>query len=148
MYQTHINLMLFFFSSKIYTFCQFHFWWESSTMSFYKPQMKKNCYWCWAEISTHFDVNLSICNVVLSQHYTTVLSKCEAYNFVTNRQKWVHISFSKNHGQVFNQSIFCSVFHSVFQSSPTFSNTQERGSGLVSMEAACWVSRGVSIETQ
>ncbi len=34
---------------------------------------------------------MSICNVELSQHYASiknVLSKCEAYNFVTNRRKY------------------------------------------------------------
>ncbi len=98
-------------------------------------QMKYIYFWCWAESNMH----TLWCNFVyivcqfamlnfpsIMQALKSTLYKCEAYNFVTNRQKCYferHITVKSS-----TISIFCSGFHSVLQSSQPFSNTwQDEG---------------------
>ncbi len=137
----YINLMIIFLFSW-----QFHFCWESSTIFSHRLQMKYICYWCWAEINMHLLCNfefivwqfaklnfpsimqaLKKCSpnvkyIILLQIGRN-MQFCYTFWYFVRNLSGEHILFWKTYySQFFNQSIF----HSVFQSTPPFSNTYIR----------------------
>ncbi len=107
-------------------------------------KLKYICYRSGAEINMHaLWCNVFIvCQLAMLNFHSIMqaLKKCSPYlncykqteicNFVTHfvtKLSGEHILFWKTyHSHTFNQSIFCAVFHSVFQSSSPFRNTHTR----------------------